>query len=156
MCLKWLQLVMVKNSLSEFSIVVCLVIKSLWMWGVTLWLHVVSSSCYKVGRYVWHYETLCDCDWLESHIGFNWHTVTKCSFRVHCLKVVLFLCFLWSASMFLGCLPQCPIYVVMVEVLCGWPLSLCVYNNRITINVLYFSPELVVSRCLLKLQRPLS
>ena len=25
-----------ENSLSEFSIVVCLAIKSLWMWGVTL------------------------------------------------------------------------------------------------------------------------
>ena len=66
------------------------------------------------------------------------------------------LCFLWSASMFPGCLPQCPIYVVTCKVLRGWPLLPCVYNNRITINVLYFSPEQVVSRCLLKLQRPLS
>ena len=35
------------------------------------------------------------------------------------------------------------------------PIAYC-NNNRITINVLYFSPEQVVSRCLLKLQRPLS
>ena len=57
--------------------------------------------------------------------------------------------------MFLGFLPQCLIYVVTGEVIYGWPLLPCVYNNRITINVLYFSPEKVVSSCLLKLQRSL-
>lgn len=156
MCLKWLWLVMVMNSLSECSIIICLAINLLWMWIMTFWLHIVSSLHYKVSRYAWPYETLC-----LAVIGWNptqalIGTLTKCSFGVHCRRVIMFLCFLWSASMFLGCLPQCPIYVVTGKVLCGWPLIPCMYNNRITITVLYFSPEQVVSRCLLKLQRPLS
>ena len=94
------------------------------------------------------WNTLFDSDWLESHTGRDWHTLTKCSFGVHCRKVIM-LCFLWSASMFLGCLPQCPIYVVTCEFLRCWPLLPCLYNNMITINVLYFNLEQVVSRCLL-------
>ena len=43
----------------ECIIIVCLTIKSLWMWSMTLWLHIVASLCYKVGRNAWHSETLC-------------------------------------------------------------------------------------------------
>ena len=156
MCLNRLRLVVVTNSLSECSIIVCLAMKTLWIWIATFWLHIVSS-CYKVGWYAWPlWNFLFGFDCLESHKSFDWHTLTKCSSGVHCRKVILFFCFLWSASMFLGCLPQCPIYAVTGKVLSGWPLLPCVYNDRITINILYFSPDPVVSRCLLKLQRPLS
>ena len=156
MCLKWLWLVMVMNSLSECSIIICLAINLLWMWIMTFWLHIVSSLHYKVSRYAWPYETLCLAviGWnpTQASIGTLWQNVlSECT-----VAKLSYFFLLWSASMFLGCLPQCPIYVVTGKVLCGWPLIPCMYNNRITINVLYFSPEQVVSRCLLKLQRPLS
>ena len=59
MCLNRLRLVVVTNSLSECSIIVCLAMKSLWIWIATFWLNIVSSSYYKVGRCAWPYETLC-------------------------------------------------------------------------------------------------
>ena len=156
MCLNRLRLVVVTNLLSECNIIVCLAMKTLWIWIATFWLHIVSS-CYKVGWYAWPYETFCLAviAWnpTKASIGTLWPNVLPESTVA---KLSCFLCFLWSASMFLGCLPQFPIYAVTGEVICGWPLLPCVYNDRITINILYFSPDQVVSRCLLKLQRPLS
>ena len=102
MCLNRLRLVVVTNSLSECSIIVCLAMKSLWIWIATFWLNIVSSLYYKVGRYAWPYETLflAVIGWnpRQASIGTLWPNVLLESTVA---KLSCFLCFLWSASMFL-------------------------------------------------------
>ena len=158
MCLKRLRLILVTNSLSECSIIVYPAMKSLWIWIATFWRHLLSSSCYKVGRYAWSYETLClvVIRWnpTQASIGTLWPNVlpksTVAKLSCFCVSCGQHPCF-WDVYRNVQF-----ISAVTGKVLCGWPLLPCVYNNRITINILYFSPEQVVSRCLLKLQRPLS
>ena len=83
-------------------IIVFRAINLLWMWIVTFWLHIVSSLHYKVSRYAWPYETLCLAviGWnpTQASIGTLWPNVLLESTVA---KLSCFLCFLWSASMFL-------------------------------------------------------